>query len=267
MKKSVIILAVVIILVTACASAGPEPVTKLDSPYGEEMSVTSIEDSEAIVKPDQDADDEVGPGGETHQAAIAAQSDSGLSPAEIDSIKFMREEEKLARDVYRYLSDRWNMNIFANISHSEDIHMEALLTLINRFELEDPVQENGLGVFSNQDLQALYDELTAQGSLTLADALLVGGAIEEIDILDLQDSLAQSSNNAVIEVYENLLKGSINHLQAFAGTYERQIGETYQPQFLSPEEYQALISLSAGSSGGQGRGMNASSGGKGQNRQ
>ena len=267
MKKSVILLAVVVILVTACASAVPEPVIIPDSLTGEEMSVTSGKESEAIVNPDQDADDAVEQGKETHQAAISAQSDSGLSSVEIDSIQFMREEEKLARDVYLYLSDRWNMNIFANISDSEDSHMEAILTLIDRFELEDPVQENGLGVFSNQDLQALYDELTAQGSLTLADALLVGGAIEEIDILDLQESLAQSSNPAVIEVYENLLKGSTNHLQAFVGTYERQTGETYQPQFLSPEEYQTLISLSAGSSGGQGRGMNASSGGKNQNRQ
>jgi hypothetical protein len=267
MKKSVILLTVVVILVTACASAGPEPVTKTDSLTEEEMSVTSIEESKAIVKPDQDAADVVGLGEETHPATISAQSDSSLSPAEIDSIKFMREEEKLARDVYLYLSDRWNMNIFANISDSEDTHMEALLTLINRFELEDPVQENGLGVFSNQDLQALYDELTAQGSLSLADALLVGGAIEEIDILDLQDSLVQSSNNAVTEVYENLLKGSTNHLQAFVSIYERQTGETYQPQFLSQEEYKALISLSSGSSGGQGRGMNASSTGKGQNRQ
>lgn len=267
MKNSVILLTVVVILLTACTSAGPELVTKPDSIIGEEMSVTSVEEFVDIVNPDQEAADAVGPGEKTHQVTISAQSNSGLSPAEIDSITFMREEEKLARDVYLYLSDRWNMNIFANISDSEDTHMEALLTLINSFKLEDPVQENGLGVFSNQDLQALYDELTAQGSLNLADALLIGGAIEEIDILDLQDSLAQSSNNAVIEVYENLLKGSTNHLQAFVGTYERQTGETYQPQFLSPEEYQSLISLSAGSNGGQGRGMNSSSGGKGQNRQ
>lgn len=65
----------------------------------------------------------------------------------------------------------------------------------------------------------------------------LGGAIEEIDILDLQKYLAGTTDGAIIEVYQNLLRGSINHLASFVRTYERQIGETYQPQFMNLEEY------------------------------
>ncbi len=100
-----------------------------------------------------------------------------------------------------------------------------------------------MGVFTDQVLQDLHDELMVSGSMSLADALLVGGAIEEIDILDLQKYLEQTSNSAVIEVYENLLRGSINHLNSFVSNYERQTGETYQPQILTQEEYQDALAL------------------------
>jgi len=105
--------------------------------------------------------------------------------------------------------------------------------------------------------------LLVSGSISLSDALLVGGAIEEIDILDLQKYLNETSNSAVIEVYENLLRGSINHLNSFVRNYERQTGETYQPQFLSQEEYQELISLGSGSNSAGISGANSSPKGMG----
>lgn len=228
--------------------------------------VDDLEESAELVS-DPAAAEGYGPGEEIHQATISALSDTDLSLAEIEGILFMREEEKLARDVYIYLADMWNMNIFSNISNSENTHMEAVLTLIDLSNLEDPVQENDLGVFANQDLQTLYDDLTTTGSQSLADALLVGGAIEEIDILDLQKYLAQTPNSAVIEVYQNLLRGSINHLNSFVRNYERQTGETYQPQFLSQEEYQEFLSLSSASNSAERSRMNASTNGRGQARQ
>ena len=88
-----------------------------------------------------------------------------------------------------------------------------------------------------------------------------------MDILDLQDYMAVASNNAVLEVYENLLKGSINHLQSFARTYERQTGEKYQPQFLDQGEYQELVTTNTGSSKGQGSGMSSTRQGKGSGKQ
>ncbi|MCJ7715926.1 MAG: DUF2202 domain-containing protein, partial [Anaerolineales bacterium] len=223
--------------------------------------------SDEIEVPDPSAAAGYGPGVESHQATISALSDTELSQSEIDGLIFMLEEEKLARDVYLYLADVWNMNVFANISNSEQAHMDSVLTLIILFEAQDPVRDNGLGEFTNQDLQTLYDELTVKGNLFLADAMMVGGAIEEIDILDLQEYLAQTSNSAVFEVYQNLLRGSINHLQAFVRTYERQTGETYGPQFLSQEEYQELLASSSVLGTGQGRGMNTAPKGFGQGRQ
>ena len=180
-----------------------------------------------------------------------------LSIDEIADLMFMREEEKLARDVYLALFEQWGTPVFQNIAASEQAHMDALLGLINKYSLEDPAAGNTAGVFSDPDLQTLYNQLTATGSQSLADALIVGAAVEEIDILDLQGNLAQTSNGDIVPVYQNLLSGSENHLRAFVSSWERQTGEVYQPQYLNQNEYADIMS---GSIGGNGQGQ----GGQGQ---
>jgi hypothetical protein len=177
-----------------------------------------------------------------------------LSDAEIEGILYMREEEKLARDVYLTLYETWGISIFQNIAKSESTHMDAVKTLIERYDLVDPAQDKGVGVFDNATLQQLYDQLVAQGSQSLGDALRVGAAIEEIDILDLQAHIAETSQADIQSVYENLLAGSYNHLRSFASTLSRQTGETYQPQYLDQDAYEAIVSESIERGRGRGRG-------------
>jgi hypothetical protein len=173
-----------------------------------------------------------------------------LTDFEIEALQFMREEEKLARDVYLTLYEIWGTPIFSNIAGSEQAHMDAVAYLLEAYGLEDPAAGKAIGEFENSELQALYNQLVAQGQESMEDALLVGGAIEEIDILDLQENLAVIENPSVIQVFENLLRGSINHLKGFVRNYESQTGNSYGPQYMSQEAFEALI----GSSSGQGNG-------------
>lgn len=177
-----------------------------------------------------------------------------LSDEEIEGILFMREEEKLAQDVYRALYDLWGQPVFQNIASSEQAHMDAIKTLIDRYDLDDPAAGNDVGEFTDTVLQELYDQLVVEGSESLASALRVGAAIEEIDILDLQERMAETDAADVQHVYENLMRGSRNHLRAFASTLERQAGETYEPEYLSQETYDEIISGAAETGGQGGRG-------------
>ena len=191
---------------------------------------------------------------EDHQIGTANTNGSGQGPAfsaiqsgtltedEAAGLLFMREEEKLAHDLYLALYEQWGLPIFKNITASEQIHTETVKTLLDKYEIPDPAEISALGQFSNQDLQALYDQLVEMGSKSLVDALMVGTAVEEIDILDLEKYLAQTELADITQVYENLLAGSRNHLRSFVTTLERQTGETFQPQYLSPEAYQEIIS-------------------------
>jgi hypothetical protein len=182
---------------------------------------------------------------------LAQAAASELSAVEAEGILFMREEEKLARDVYLTLYDQWQMQVFTNIADSETTHMEAVKTLIERYELDDPAEGREIGEFANEELQVLYDRLVEQGSRSLVDALKVGAAIEEIDILDLQEYVAQTGNRDIQTVYDNLLRGSRNHLQAFVSSLEQQ-GVTYEPSHLSPEQYEEIISSGVERGKGQG---------------
>jgi hypothetical protein len=187
-------------------------------------------------------------------------SPDGLSAEETAALLYMREEEKLAQDVYLTLYEQWGLPSFQNIASSEQAHTDAVKTLLNRYGLDDPAAAQA-GVFTNPELQALYTELVARGSQSLSEALKVGAAIEEIDILDLQERLAQTDNADIQQVFNNLLKGSSNHLRAFTSSLQAQTGETYQPQYLSVEAYQEILGSASGSNG---RGGQRSAGGNGQ---
>jgi hypothetical protein len=169
---------------------------------------------------------------------------SDLSTQESAALLFMREEEKLARDVYNTLYATWGIRSFANIASSEQIHMDEVKLLLDRYALTDPTLAPGQ--FTNPDLQALYNQLIAQGNLSIGDALKVGATIEEIDIRDLQTRTSQTDNADIELVYTNLMNGSYNHLQAFTNALLTQAGETYLPQYLSAEQYQTIISSTNG---------------------
>lgn len=193
---------------------------------------------------------------QTSSAVLPAAGD--LSQEEADALVYMVEEEKLARDVYNVLYATWGSSTFQSIAASEQTHIDSIKNLLAVYGLTDPSSSQA-GVFSDPELQALYDQLVARGSQSLAEALKVGGAIEEIDILDLQERLAQTDNADIQQVFNNLLSGSGNHLRAFVNALQRQTGEVYQPQYLSAEAYQAILSASSGNSGG-GQGGNGGGG-------
>jgi len=139
---------------------------------------------------------------------------SSLTQAEIDDLVFMREEEKLARDVYLYLYDEWELPIFSNIAASEQNHMDAIKKMLDKYGIADPAL--GPGVFSESSgLQSLYDELINKGVQSKVAAFEVGVTIEEKDIEDLEEAKVNTNHKDILNVYNNLLDGSWNHLAAF----------------------------------------------------
>lgn len=162
-----------------------------------------------------------------------------LSEQEEQDVLLMREEEKLARDVYRAMFDLWEVPTFFRISESEQRHMDALGRLIARYDLEDPVVDDTQGVFTNPVFVELYGQLVEAGSASIVEALKVGALIEELDIKDLREALAQTDHGDLQRVYGNLMRGSRNHLRAFAGLITA-AGETYEAQHLTQEEFDEI---------------------------
>lgn len=139
---------------------------------------------------------------------------SALTANEASAILFMKQEEKLARDVYNVLHAQWGAVVFKNIAASEQQHMNAVDGLIVRYRLKDTTPAKP-GEFTYPELQDLYDTLVADGGVSLKGALEVGVLIEEVDIVDLRAALAATLEKPLKNVFGNLLNGSLNHLAAF----------------------------------------------------
>ncbi len=139
---------------------------------------------------------------------------ANLSSQEIKDMKYMLEEEKVARDVYELLDNKWNLRVFNNIKQSEQRHMDIMENLLNTYKISYLFSDKR-GVFYNKELQKLYNDLTEKGLKSKYDALEVGKTIEVTDIDDLEKAKKNTSNLEVINVYSRLLFASNNHLRAF----------------------------------------------------
>jgi hypothetical protein len=156
-------------------------------------------------------------------------------------LKFVREEEKLVHDLYVDFSARYNKLIFMNIAQSELTHANAVLQLLQRYQIADPSQGIGPGVFADTMLQQLYTRLQTIGTSDLVSALLVSAEAEEMDLRDVSYWSARVDNQDILMVFSNLAKGSRNHLRAFVRNLA-QVGIRYSPRVLDQATYDAIIS-------------------------
>jgi len=163
-----------------------------------------------------------------------------LTQQEKEDLLFLREEEKLARDVYLFSFDIYEDGIFNNIASSEQQHMDAVLTLLNKYGLSDPASSE-LGVFKDQVLQDIYDQLTTASKESLLNALTVGVTIEDLDINDISIFESGTTKADLLNVYDMLKCGSGNHLRSYSNRLNL-LGHDYSPEYISLEAYNAIIS-------------------------
>lgn len=148
-----------------------------------------------------------GNNGTTQMQVTAVSSDA-------ESLQFMVEEEKLAHDVYTVLYEKWSTPIFSSIANSETKHESKVANLLNDYGVDNP-STSEVGVFTNQELQDLYNLLIAKGMQSEKDAIEVGVLIEKEDINDLQSAINATNNTKIQRVFNNLLAASNKHLQHF----------------------------------------------------
>ncbi|MCK6551981.1 DUF2202 domain-containing protein, partial [Myxococcota bacterium] len=201
-------------------------------------------------------------------ACGGAIADTGTSATQLTAgqagdLRFMREEEKLARDVYQALGETWEVRAFDRIATAEQRHMDAMLALLEGYAVADPSSGRGSGDFQDATLAALYTQLVARGRTSLVEALRVGAEIEELDLSDLAARTAPDLPADIAATYANLARGSRNHLRAFHALLTAR-GETYTPTHLAQADYDAIVSSPRergdGSCMGQGRGRHGGMG-------
>ena len=198
----------------------------------------------------------------------AAYADTGgivLDYNEQTHLEFMREEEKLARDVYMELGAMYPKHpIFGEIDDSEQKHTNAVKAMIEKYGLDDPNSNDNVGVYTGENYGWYFAEkfkfLVERASLSELDALYVGAFIEELDMMDINQcpqvivetenginditecGKIYTDNSDVNNLYASLLDGSDSHLEGYVRNIEKYIGKgNYQAQVLPQEEVDEIL--------------------------
>lgn len=174
--------------------------------------------------------------------------ESPLTDQEKSDLIYLRQEEKLAYDVYNYAYKKYEHFAFFNISSSEKKHIDQVATLLDKYNVPDPASELEQGVFIDEDLQVLYHQLIAKVNISQVDALEIGATIEDRDIWDIRKFYANTSKDDITQMYDLLKCGSRNHLRGFTSQLKL-AGKTYVPTFLSVDDFQGIINGSHESCG------------------
>ncbi|HQR25629.1 MAG TPA: DUF2202 domain-containing protein [Nocardioides sp.] len=133
-----------------------------------------------------------------------------------ERLAFNREEERMARDLYRFFARRYdNARPFGMIARSEQQHFTAVGVLLARYGVADPSAGLPAGSYADPTVQQLYDGWKKQGTVSLRSAFRAGQELEKRDIADLEATLAQVGEPDVQTVLGHLLAASRMHLRAF----------------------------------------------------
>lgn len=178
--------------------------------------------------------------GNSMQEQIASLPKEAINIEERNGLVLMREEEKMAHDVYSFLYDKWNIMIFNNIASSEQTHTDAVLKLLVKYDIDDPTSGKNIGVFNDTSLQRMYNQLLINGNYSLLSALTVGATIEDLDIYDLEKLILKADNQDIAFVYNNLLKASRNHMRAFYSQIVNN-GGTYRAKYISQQQLEDIV--------------------------
>jgi hypothetical protein len=163
-----------------------------------------------------------------------------LNESELTSLIKMKDEEKLARDVYSALYQKWGSTVFSRISTAENNHLNAIVGILQYYNSTDTLISEA-GMFADMNVQNLYNSLVAKAYETIEDAYKTGALIEEMDIKDLRDALTATSNANITLVFENLERGSRNHLRSFYNQLTA-LGLVYTPIYITEADYSQIVS-------------------------
>lgn len=193
-----------------------------------------------------------------------------LDVGEETHLVFMREEEKLARDVYMKLQEMYpGEAIFVNIgTGSEQEHTDTIRNKLAQYGIADPNPDtnnlpDSIGVFTGTDygwyFEEKYEILVNWGAQSLVDGWYVGAFIEELDMVDIigcPKIIVETDNGIgagecgmdytdkvdLKTMYGHLVSGSEDHLRAYVKNIENVIGEgNYEAQVLSQEQVDAIL--------------------------
>lgn len=162
-----------------------------------------------------------------------------LTTDEIEFIYAVREDEKLAHNLYIYFVTQYpTARQLANIGNAEINHITTIERVFTYYEIDFPTLGQP-GVFTDENRQAIYTRLTAQGS-TLHEAYQVMAALEEENIVIYSKVASELTNPNLQLIINNLAQSSENHFKVLVNQITAW-GSIYTPTLLEASQYEEIL--------------------------
>lgn len=154
------------------------------------------------------------------------------------------EEEKLAHDLYSEFYEKHGYTPFSHHTEAEAKHMGFVDEVLVLYDISRP--NLGPGLFENSEYQQSYSEWLPKGLADGKEACYIAAYIEEMDILDLIEGIKIAETSEIKDLYETLKAGSENHLRAYNKFIKMEFNIDYEPQLMTREMFDAIISAGGG---------------------
>ena len=164
-----------------------------------------------------------------------------LSQSEKQVLNNARQIEKLAHDVNFTLYSKWNIPAFLRKSSAAEMKTQCVKQLINKYDLQDPVNDNEIGKYADNNLVKIYNNFVEQGSKTLNDAFIVSAQLQDYLIYNLKQDSTKIDNDDIKLVINNLLNSAQRDLAMTVKRLEK-FGITYTPKYISQQEFEQIMS-------------------------
>ncbi len=180
-------------------------------------------------------DDELTPSGTNVNDESNSVFNETLSPREIDDMNYLIENEKLLRDYFNVMYNKYNLSLFQNVAKSEQSHLNFLAVKFLRYDLKNPTEEKPAGEYVNPELQQTYDIMIAKGETNIYAALLAGSSKVKEDVEDIPLMIDQFEGNAdIVLIFSNILIESQKNREVL----EQELKVQYQQRQL---KFQQMI--------------------------
>ncbi len=139
-------------------------------------------------------------------------------------LQFAREEERMARDLYQALADKYDGALpFSRITLSEQRHFDAVGALLDRYDVADPADGRKAGSYADATLQNLYDGWLADGRSRSTRPTTSAWPWRSATSPTSRARSSRASRADVTQVFTALLNGSQHHLAAFEAAADGQV--------------------------------------------
>ncbi|MEO8513275.1 MAG: DUF2202 domain-containing protein [Ignavibacteria bacterium] len=151
------------------------------------------------------------------------------------------QEEKMAYDLYGEFYERWSLSVFSKVQQREAKHVWCVERIMDNYGFKYKSNTKA-GLYSDKEIQKIYDELSVNGCISDLAALEAAAFIKEKYIYELRESIRYQEDEYIVKVIFLMESAAQSHLRAFVNSI-RLSGSDYNPVFLSEDEFSHIMEL------------------------